>query len=146
MMSGQDPTSPSIQRSSCAKFLAEPSDTGHAMATFNRRLRQIAVASLGMLALSACHKPARPAGAIDPGSFADDWTQGSPNAPVSLIEYASPTCPQCKVFNDTILPTLKSKYVDAGKVYYIFREYTKHPQLDVPVFLLAHCVEKGTSS
>jgi protein-disulfide isomerase len=41
------------------------------------------------------------------------------------------------------LPTLKSKYVDAGKVYYIFREYTKHPQLDVPVFLLAHCVEKG---
>ena len=48
-------------------------------------------------------------------------TMGNPNAPVTLIEYAALTCPHCAEFNELVMPTLKSKYIDTGKVFYVFR-------------------------
>jgi protein-disulfide isomerase len=48
-------------------------------------------------------------------------TLGNPNAPVTVIEYAALTCPHCAEFNDLVMPALKSKYIDTGKVHYIFR-------------------------
>lgn len=48
---------------------------------------------------------------------------GNPNAPIKMIEYASLTCSHCAHFHNDILPGLKSKYIDTGKVYLEFREF-----------------------
>ncbi len=48
---------------------------------------------------------------------------GDPNAPIVLVEYSSLSCGHCGMFHKNILPDLKEKYVDTGKVYMIFREF-----------------------
>ena len=48
---------------------------------------------------------------------------GNAEAPVTIVEYASMTCPHCATFHTTVLPTLKQKYVDTGQVRFIFREF-----------------------
>jgi protein-disulfide isomerase len=52
-----------------------------------------------------------------------DMVMGAANAPVTIIEYASLTCPHCARFHTETLPKLKSEYVDTGKVKFIFRDY-----------------------
>jgi protein-disulfide isomerase len=64
---------------------------------------------------------------------------GSPNAPVTVIEYASPTCPHCAHFEADVFPAFKAKYIDTGKVRYVLREAPIHPDLDAAAFLLARC-------
>jgi len=65
-------------------------------------------------------------------------TQGDPKAPVTLIEYAAVTCPHCSDFFMHQFPEIKSKYVDTGKVLFIFREFPLNA-LDVAGFMLARC-------
>ncbi|MFK7791465.1 MAG: DsbA family protein [Devosiaceae bacterium] len=48
---------------------------------------------------------------------------GDPNAPVVMIDYSSMTCPHCARFHTASLPSIKTDYIDAGNVYYIFREF-----------------------
>lgn len=48
---------------------------------------------------------------------------GSADAPIKIIEYASLTCSHCAHFHNDVLPELKSKYIDTGKVYLEFREF-----------------------
>ena len=48
---------------------------------------------------------------------------GKADAPVTVVEYASMTCPHCANFDKTTFPALKSRYIDTGKVRYVFREY-----------------------
>lgn len=48
---------------------------------------------------------------------------GNPNAPIKMIEYASLTCSHCAHFHNDILPELKTKFIDTGKVYLEFREF-----------------------
>jgi protein-disulfide isomerase len=52
-----------------------------------------------------------------------DMALGQPTAPVTIVEYASMTCPHCGNFNKDTFDTLKSDYIDTGKVYYVFREF-----------------------
>lgn len=59
----------------------------------------------------------RKAGALD------DTSLGNPQAPVTVIEYASLGCPICAVFHKKVFPRLKTAYIDTGKVYYIYREF-----------------------
>jgi protein-disulfide isomerase len=73
----------------------------------------------------------------------EDMSLGSPKAPITVIEYASPTCPHCAWFNATVFPAFKAKYVDTGKVRYVLREFPIHPSLDGVVFLLARCAGEG---
>src|SRR6202011_516388 len=47
----------------------------------------------------------------------------SANAPVTIVEYASMSCPHCAAFHENVFPMLQSKYVDAGKVRFVFREF-----------------------
>ena len=51
-----------------------------------------------------------------------DMALGSADAPVTLIEYASFTCPHCATFHAQVMPQLKADYVDTGKVRFIHRE------------------------
>jgi protein-disulfide isomerase len=63
---------------------------------------------------------------------------GSATAPVTIIEYASMTCPHCAAFAVTTFPKLKEKYIDTGKVKYIMREYPLD-RLAAAAFMLARC-------
>jgi len=67
-----------------------------------------------------------------------DHILGNANAPVTVIEYASLTCPHCAHFHETVYPTLKTKYIDTGKVKFVFREFPRDP-VDVGAFMLARC-------
>lgn len=59
--------------------------------------------------------------------LATDMVLGDPKAPVTLIEYASVTCPHCAVFNEQIMPAIKEKFVSTGKVKLVFREFPTSP-------------------
>ncbi len=48
---------------------------------------------------------------------------GKPDAPITIIEYASMTCGHCAHFHETVFPHLKEKYIDTGKVRFIYREF-----------------------
>jgi protein-disulfide isomerase len=52
-----------------------------------------------------------------------DITLGKADAPITLIEYASMTCPHCAAFSKGTFPAFKTKYVDTGKARFIFREF-----------------------
>jgi protein-disulfide isomerase len=52
-----------------------------------------------------------------------DRTLGNPKATVVLLEYAAPSCPVCAAFNAQNFATLKAKYIDTGKVFYVFRVF-----------------------
>jgi len=57
--------------------------------------------------------------AVQPG----DHVLGDPKAPVTMIEYASFTCPHCAAFHTQILPEIKKKWIDTGKVKLIYRDF-----------------------
>lgn len=52
-----------------------------------------------------------------------DMIKGSPNAPITMVEYASMTCPHCAAFEREVIPKLTKDYIDTGKVRWVFREY-----------------------
>lgn len=64
---------------------------------------------------------------------------GDPAAPVTIVEYASMTCSHCASFHKDTYPQLKEKYIDTGKVYFIFREFPLDP-VATAGFMLARCV------
>lgn len=59
---------------------------------------------------------------MKPGPLGEKWL-GKENAPVTVIEYMSLTCPHCRAFHQTTYPKLKKAYIDTGKVRYIVREF-----------------------
>src|SRR3954466_9121276 len=67
-----------------------------------------------------------------------DLVEGKADAPVTIIEYASMTCPHCANFHKTTYPALKTKYIDTGKVRFIFREFPLD-ELAVAGSMLARC-------
>jgi len=70
----------------------------------------------------------------------DDVVLGQANAPVTLIEYASSTCPHCAAFHAEVFEQLKTNYIDTGKVRYVFREFPTNPApVAVAGFQLARC-------
>lgn len=74
------------------------------------------------------------------GASAGDMAIGAENAPATLIEYASVTCPHCREFHDRVWDQLKANYIDTGKLRFIFREFpTPPPQVAVAGFQIARC-------
>jgi protein-disulfide isomerase len=51
-----------------------------------------------------------------------DFSLGSPDAPVKMVEYASYTCPHCAAFHTAVFTDLKKDYIDTGKVHFTLRE------------------------
>jgi protein-disulfide isomerase len=64
---------------------------------------------------------------------------GKAEAPITIIEYASLTCPHCAEFHEKELPKLVKAYIDTGKAKLIFRGLTLNP-LDTSAQMLTHCV------
>jgi len=96
-------------------------------------------ASAGFLGLPAAHAQERVSveELMQPGPLPEK-SEGSPDAPVTMIEYASMTCSHCASFQVNTLPRLKSEYIDTGKVRLILREFPLDP-LAAAGFMLARC-------
>lgn len=63
---------------------------------------------------------------------------GDPNAPVTIIEYSSLTCPHCAQFHTDVLPELKERYIATGKVRMIYRDFPLDERA-LNAATLAHC-------
>ena len=98
-----------------------------------RLARRSALIAVSLLALTSglafAQKPADTAAKPDmaaelskPGPRGD-LALGKADAPVTIIEYASLTCSHCAHFHNTVLPKLKEKYIDTGKVRLVMREF-----------------------
>jgi protein-disulfide isomerase len=118
------------------------------MSTPNRRRFTARMMLLGTLVVGAVLAAQAPFAAAraqgpnpqelaQPGALGD-VAMGSNDAKVTIIEYASLTCPHCAEFHKNVLPTLKSKYIDTGKVRYILREFPLD-DLATAGFMLARC-------
>ena len=73
-----------------------------------------------------------------------DIVIGSAKAPVTITEYASMSCSHCAAFGENVFPMLRSKYIDTGKVRFVFREFP----LDIKAAaasILARCIAKDDS-
>lgn len=73
-----------------------------------------------------------------------DIAIGSEKAPVTITEYSSMSCPHCAAFGQNVFPMLRSKYINTGKVRFVFREFP----LDIKAAaasMLARCIGKGDS-
>jgi protein-disulfide isomerase len=71
-----------------------------------------------------------------------DMALGSANAPVTITEFASMSCPHCAAFEQNVFPMIRSKYIDTGKVRYVFREFP----LDIKAAaasMVARCMAGG---
>jgi protein-disulfide isomerase len=77
----------------------------------------------GALALDAMAPGIQLAEAGTPDVAADDRILGKTDAPVTIIEYASLTCPHCAAFEKDILPKIKSEWIDTGKAKLVFRDF-----------------------
>ena len=104
-----------------------------------RRLAVAAVLAAGLISTSL------PASAqTSPPVTADDMVLGRANAPVTVIEYGSAACSHCADFNRDVFPAFKAKYIDTGKVRYVFREALTEPvQLAAAGFMLARCAPRA---
>jgi protein-disulfide isomerase len=78
-----------------------------------------------------------------PGAL-PEMALGPAKAPVTVVEYASMTCPHCAAFEQNVLPMLRLKYIDTGKVRFVFREFP----LDInaaAASMLARCIAGDNS-
>lgn len=99
-------------------------------------VRAVALATLAGLALvsAGCSK------APSTDKMGADMSAGKADAPVTVIEYASVACPICARMNQAAMPTFMSKYVDTGKVHYIYRPMmTGNAAVATAGHLLAQC-------
>ncbi len=87
--------------------------------------------------------PAHAANDVDPAEMLKtegptEIVMGSADAPVSIVEYHSMTCPHCANFHKTVLPVLEEKYLKTGKARLILRGFPLN-ELDLVAFMLLRC-------
>lgn len=101
------------------------------MAPLARRFLLV-LAAAGLVAVGASANAGAPA--------APEMSMGAAWAKVTVIEYASTTCPHCARWNAEVFPEFKRKYVDTGLVRYVFREFPTSPVAVASAgFLIARC-------
>jgi protein-disulfide isomerase len=101
----------------------------------------VAMASLALLAVSprpvlAAAAPATQQALLAPRP--SDRVLGKPNAPITIVEYASLSCPHCAHFDQAVLPQIKKQWIDTGKAKLIMRDFP----LDEPALkaaMIARC-------
>jgi protein-disulfide isomerase len=75
----------------------------------------------------------------------DDPVLGSPDAPVTIIEYSDYLCPFCSRFVLETMPQVEEEYIDGGQVKLVFRDFPVHGQPAVVAAVVAECAGKQGS-
>jgi protein-disulfide isomerase len=100
--------------------------------TVIRRVFTTALSLAGLAALSALAPQALVGQAMAQSAMAalvakpvalPDMALGSAKASVTITEFASMSCPHCAAFEQNVFPMVRSKYIDSGKIRYVFREF-----------------------
>ncbi|MCV9963162.1 DsbA family protein [Pararhizobium sp. BT-229] len=78
---------------------------------------------------------------MEPGPL-PEMSIGKADAPVTIVEYMSMTCPHCAAFHNNTFDAIKTKYVDSGKVRFVVREFPSDPRA-AAAFMLARCAPEG---
>jgi len=114
------------------------------MNTLNRRSLLglgMAIAALPGLTATATHAQTVNVAKLMVPPPLGDMALGNPKAKVTMVEYASATCPHCAHFHNVTFPKIKKEYIDTGKVRFIFREFP-FDDLAMAAFMLARCAPK----
>ena len=103
----------------------------------------VALLSLATATPTGAQTPATPPPAAAPDNplaiTADDRVLGKSDAPITIIEYGSLTCPHCAAFDAEVLPKLKEKWIDSGKAKLVFRAFPRD-EVDMHAASVALCV------
>jgi protein-disulfide isomerase len=67
-----------------------------------------------------------------------ELVMGKADAPITIVEYASLTCGHCANFHNKVLPVIKEKYIETGKVRLVFREFPRDDR-DAIAYMSARC-------
>ncbi len=111
-----------------------------------RRALLLAMVSATALVLAACSNGGSDQVAVDPafvaelmvaGPLEEHWL-GDEAAPVTVIEYASMTCPHCRSFHVTVFDDFVEEFVDTGEVRFLLREFSLDQRTQAG-FILARC-------
>ncbi|HEY2227954.1 MAG TPA: DsbA family protein [Xanthobacteraceae bacterium] len=117
-----------------AAFGAAVLALGGAMAAINR-FPQL---GLDLVRPARADEPSVPIADLMQPNPLGEMAMGDEKAPITVIEYASMTCPHCAHFSEATFPELKKRYIDTGKVRFLFREFPLD-QLAAAGFVLARC-------
>ncbi|MGV3548384.1 thioredoxin domain-containing protein [Rhizobium sp.] len=106
-----------------------------------------AVAAIGLPLSASAQEAPKPTGSVDiaklmaPGPL-PEMVVGKEDAPVTIVEYLSMTCPHCAAFHRETYDAIKEKYVDTGKVRFVLREFPLDNKA-VAAIMLARCAPEG---
>lgn len=110
-------------------------------------MRNILFAMLGVLGAVVLSPGAAPAAGppLNPADAQsllavnkDDRILGNPDAPITIVEYASMTCPHCAHFTEDVLPTVKKNWIDTGKAKLVLRDFPLDDEA-VHASMIARC-------
>ncbi len=75
----------------------------------------------------------------------EERIMGNPDAPVTIIEYASLTCPHCADFHADTLPQIKKEWIDTGRAKLVYRDFPTSPvALAVYAAMVARCAPEDS--
>ncbi len=103
--------------------------------------RRIGAAFVGLMAIVFFAGTAPAQQAVDPAVALGERAIGSPDAPVTVTEYFSLTCPHCASFHNETFAALKEKYIDTGKVRFVYRDFPLD-RVALPAAMMARCVDE----
>ena len=88
-----------------------------------------------------------PVAAPEGSMAANEMALGAEDAPLTIVEYASVTCPGCAAFHRTLFPQIKERFIDTGEVRFVYREFPTPPQqLSYIGFILSRCAATQTGA
>ena len=108
------------------------------MTQISRRLLLGSVAAAALLPATAMAQDAPDLSKLGEPPAHGEIAEGAVDAKVTIIEYASASCPHCAAFYTDVYPALKKDYIDTGKVRFIFREFP-HNDAGLGGFMVARC-------
>ncbi len=95
------------------------------------------MAQLLLLAMAATMAGLAPSRAAD-RAWPIDEVMGKKDAPITIIEYSSLTCPHCADFHEKTLPRVKADWIDTGKAKLILRDFPLDPFAQAAA-MISHC-------
>ena len=111
-----------------------------------RRIASVLICIAAAFALASCGNNGGGGNATaggGPGGLPEAMDLGNANAKVTVNEFASLGCPICAKWNNEVFQSFKAKYIDTGKVHYVFHEFLVGDQVVAANgFLLARCAGK----